>query len=89
MSAVDEVTVALTPEMARSIRRAVAAGEYGSPGEAVQAALRDWLERRDTLGYAVEELRALVQEGIDSGPSQYGSVADVIAEDRRRRDDRS
>ena len=86
MTASDEVTVALTPEIAQAIRRAVAAGEYASPSAVVIAALRTWMERRETLGYPVDELRSLVGEGLASGLSPHGSVADVIAEARRRRD---
>jgi len=38
----------------------------------------------ELLGHTVEELRALVQEGIDSGPSFRASMADVKIEARRR-----
>ena len=57
----------LTPEMASFVRRAVSAGEYASTSEAIREAVREWKERRDLLGYTVEELRELVQQGIDSG----------------------
>jgi len=39
---------------------------------------------RRVLGYSAEELRALVQEGLDSGPSPYASMDEVKAEARRR-----
>jgi hypothetical protein len=44
----------------------------------------NWKERRDLLGYTVEELREVVQEGMDSGPSSRTSMTDVKAEARRR-----
>ena len=78
------MTIALTPEMAGFIRNAVDAGDYASTSEAIREAVREWKERRDLLGYTLEELRDLVSEGLASGPSQHTSVADVKAEARRR-----
>ena len=79
-----EITVALTPEMAGDVRRAVAAGEYASASEAIRAAVREWQERRDLLGFSADELRRLVEEGLASGQSPHASMADVKAEARRR-----
>ncbi len=42
------------------------------------------MERRELAGLAAEELRGLVQEGIDSGPSRLATMADVKAEARQR-----
>ena len=69
MSTVDKRSVTLSPELAAEVDEAVAAGEYASASEVVRDALRQWKERRDLFGYTLEELRALVHEGIDSGPS--------------------
>ena len=80
MGTVEKITIALTAEQAGFVRSAVEAGEYASTSEAI----REWKERRDLLGYTVEELRALVQQGLDSGPSARLSMADVKAEARRR-----
>jgi len=66
--------------MAGFIRDAVGAGEYASTSEAV----RECKERRDLLGYTVQELRGLVQEGLESGPSGRRSMDEVKAEARRR-----
>lgn len=38
----------------------------------------------DLLGYTVEELRALVAEGVASGPNVHATMAEVKAEARRR-----
>lgn len=84
MATVEKITIALTPEMAGFVRRAVDAGEYASTSEAIRDAVREWQERRDLLGYTVEELRDLVQEGLESGPSRLATMADVKAEARRR-----
>jgi antitoxin ParD1/3/4 len=84
MSTVEKMTIALTPEMASFVRSAVNAGEYASTSEAIREAVREWKERKDLLGYTVEELRELVQEGIDSGLSELLTMEDVKAEARRR-----
>lgn len=84
MSTVEKITIALTPEMAGFVRSAVEAGEYASTSEAIRDAVREWKERRDLLGYTIEELRGLVREGDESGPSSLATMADVKAEARRR-----
>lgn len=86
MAAVEKITISLTPEMAGFVRHAVDAGEYASTSEAIRDAVREWKERRDLLGYTVEELRELVKEGIESGPSSRATMADIKAEARRRLD---
>ncbi|UIY26856.1 type II toxin-antitoxin system ParD family antitoxin (plasmid) [Rhizobium leguminosarum] len=65
--------------MAGFVRSAVDAGEYASTSEAIRDAVREWKERRDLLGYTVEDLRALVQDGIESGPSSRTTMAEVKA----------
>lgn len=84
MPTVEKMTIALTSEMASFVRNAVDTGEYASTSEAIRDAVREWKERRDLLGYTVEELRGAVSEGLASGPSAFGSIADVKAEARRR-----
>lgn len=84
MTAVEKITIALTPEMAGFVRQAIDAGEYASVSEAIRDAVREWKERRDLLGYTADELREMVQDGIDSGPSPRATMADVKTEARRR-----
>jgi len=72
MGQVDKRSITLSPELARAVDDVVAAGEYASASEVIRDALRQWKERRDLLGYTVEELREMVQEGIDSGPALDG-----------------
>ncbi|UVK47666.1 type II toxin-antitoxin system ParD family antitoxin [Mesorhizobium sp. AR07] len=62
----------MSPELAQAVDDVVAAGEYASASEVIRDALRQWKDRRDLYGYTVEELRKLVQEGIDSGPALEG-----------------
>jgi antitoxin ParD1/3/4 len=77
---VEKITVALTEEMADFVRGAVDKGDYASIREAV----REWKERRDFLGYDIEELRHAAREGFASGPSARATMTDVTAEARRR-----
>lgn len=82
MTAVEKVTVSLTAEMAGYVRDAVGAGQYASASEAIREAMREWRERRDLLGYSPEELRVLVGEGIDSGPTM--DAGEVLADLRNK-----
>lgn len=75
MANVEKLSVALTPDMAAEVRAAVEAGDYGSVSEVVRDALRGWRLRRKIETLEIEELRSLVQEGIDSGP---GLEADAV-----------
>lgn len=71
MANVEKLSVALTPDMVVELRAAVDGGDYGSVSEVV----RDWRLRRKIETLETEELRRLVQEGIDSGP---GLEADAV-----------
>ncbi|MER9297058.1 type II toxin-antitoxin system ParD family antitoxin [Mesorhizobium sp. M0621] len=84
MGQVDKRSITLSPELAQAVDDVVAAGEYASASEVIRDALRQWKDRRDLHGYTVEELRKLVQEGIDSGPGRFVSMDDIKAEARRR-----
>jgi antitoxin ParD1/3/4 len=84
MGHVDKRSITLSQELAESVDQAVAAGEYASASEVIRDALRQWKERRDLFGYTVEELRRLVQEGLDSGPGRFASMDEIKAEARRR-----
>ncbi len=84
MSTVEKITIALTPEMASFVRNAVESGEYASTSEAIRDAVRQWQERRDLMGYSVDELRKLVKEGQSSGKSPHAKMAALRAESRRR-----
>ena len=71
---IEKVDFAVTPEMAAMLREAVSSGEYPTSGEVVREALRELMSSRLRRQRSVEELRRLVQEGIDSGPSEDGEV---------------
>ena len=75
MAKVEKLSVALTSDMVAEVRAAVDGGDYGSVSEVVRDALRDWRLRRKLETLETQELRRLVQEGIDSGP---GLEADTV-----------
>jgi antitoxin ParD1/3/4 len=75
MTKVEKVSVALPSEMLGEVRGAVASGEYASTSEVIRDALRDWKVKRKVATLEHDELRRLVQEGIDSGP---GIDADLV-----------
>ena len=62
------MNVPLTPQQEKLIKQKVKSGEYGSPDEVIDAALR-LLEQRDKK---LASLRQDIQEGLDSGPSLTG-----------------
>ena len=69
MANVEKLSIALTPDMAATVRQAVESGDYASASEVIREALRDWKRKRGVDREIVEELRRLWQEGLDSGPS--------------------
>jgi antitoxin ParD1/3/4 len=75
MRNVEKLSVALTPDMVAQVRAAVEGGDYGSGSEAVRGAVRDWRLSRRIEALETEELRRLVQEGIDRGPGQDAGEA--------------
>ncbi|MBX3576814.1 MAG: type II toxin-antitoxin system ParD family antitoxin [Rhizobiaceae bacterium] len=72
MSRIDKQPIELSPEHLSLVEGVVESGEFGSPSAVVQAALEDWNERRQNHGYTLSELRAAIQDGIDSGSSRDG-----------------
>ena len=75
MAKVQKISVALPAEMVIDLRGAVASGEYSSTSEVIRDALRDWKLKRKVASLELDELRRLVQEGIDSG---RGTDADRV-----------
>lgn len=75
MPQVEKRSIALSPELAAAVDRAVAGGEYGNVSEVIRDALRQWKERRELYGYTVDELRRLVDEGMGSGTPIDGEAA--------------
>jgi putative addiction module antidote protein, CC2985 family len=69
MSNIEKISVALPHDMVEAIREAVDSGDYATTSEVIRDAVRDWRLKRRVEAMDMEELRRLVQEGVDSGPS--------------------
>jgi antitoxin ParD1/3/4 len=75
MANVEKISVALTPEMAATMREVVSAGEYASASEVMREALREWKQRRLERGQAIEALGRQWDEGWASGAAGDGEQA--------------
>jgi antitoxin ParD1/3/4 len=84
MSNVQKISVALTPEFMALLKEAVESGEYTSASEVIRDALRHWKEHRTHQELGTEELRALWQRGVESGPGRFSSIDEIKKEARRR-----
>jgi antitoxin ParD1/3/4 len=82
MSKVTKISVALTKEMAASVKAAVASGDYASTSEVVRDGLRLWSLGRKQAEMAW--LRRIYKEGIASGPPVPFDM-DAIKKEARRR----
>ncbi len=82
MPAVERLTVTMPAEMAETLRRTVAGGEYASTSEVVREALREWTRARDAERRDLDALRAAIRAGLDSGP---GMPADQVFAELRSR----
>lgn len=69
MPAVERMTITMPTELAETLRKTVAGGEYASTSEVVREALRDWTRNRDVERRDLEALRAAIRAGLDSGPA--------------------
>jgi antitoxin ParD1/3/4 len=84
MPTVEKISIALTPDLASLVRRAVDDGNYASTSEVIREALRDWKNKQNLNGQKAQELRTLWQEGIDSGSAGVLNMAEIKQEARRR-----
>ena len=78
----ERLTITMPTEMAEALRRTVESGEYASTSEVVREALRDWTRARDAECRELEELRAAIRVGLDSG--EPIPAEEVFAELRTR-----
>lgn len=83
MSKVEKISISMTPQHAELLRDAVDSGAYASGSEVVREALRDWsekwIEKRDTTA----RLRALWDEGKNSGTAGELDLDAVLDEARQ------
>lgn len=80
MSKVQKISIALTPELNLMLQEAVESGQYATSSEVVRDALRLWQDKEKLKQEGIEYMRALIQEGIDSGPGRELNFAELKAE---------
>ena len=85
MAEIERVTVALTADLAQTVRSAVDAGEYASASEIVREALRDWSDKRLLRQRDLERLKAEIQKGIDEIDAGLGIPAEKVFKELRAR----
>lgn len=84
MAKVEKVSVALTQDMAATVRDAVESGEFASSSEVIRDALRDWKTKRVLAQLQIDELRRLIAEGHASGTGPWQGANATLTEIRRR-----
>ena len=84
MTEASDLTVHVEPELADLLRQAVAAGEYASESDAVEAALRSWAGDRMIATLGVDEIRLLWTEGVASGPGVHPDLEEIKAKAREQ-----
>ena len=77
------MNVSLTPKLEELVREKVDSGLYNSASEVVREALRLLEEKDQVRRLKLDELRRLIQEGIDSGPSSPLDMNEVKQEARK------
>jgi antitoxin ParD1/3/4 len=83
MPGVEKISVALPPEMAANVRKAVETGEYASYSEVVRDALHEWMLKRDLRQHSLDELRTLLRQALaDKAP---GAPVDEILDRLERK----
>jgi antitoxin ParD1/3/4 len=74
MSRVKKISVALTPELDQTVRRAIKTGEYGSASEVIRDALRAWKTERALREEQIAEIRRAWQEGLDLAEEDSATI---------------
>jgi antitoxin ParD1/3/4 len=78
------IIVNLPPELEHLVQQQVASGAFRDADEVVRAALVCWNSDAIPEGWTVDELRAAIDEGRNSGPGI--PLEQVMAEFQTRRD---
>lgn len=74
------MNVSITPALEAFVRSQVETGRYGNASEVVRAALRLLAEREKARAAAIAKARALVEEGLASGPAEPWNADEFLAE---------
>lgn len=78
------MNVSLTPHLEELVHQKVASGRYGSASEVLREALRLLEERDRVQALRLEELRADIRNGIDSGPATPLDMEAIKTRGRQR-----
>lgn len=84
MPAAEKISITLTPEMNRLIKRRVNAGDFASSSELIREALRVWRKREDEHRERIAAIRKRIHRSTDD-PRPSLSLAEAKAELARRR----
>ena len=78
------MNISLTPQLENLVKKKVDSGLYGSASEVMREALR-LLEERDRIhAIRLEELRAEIRRGLDSGEPTPLDINSIKARGRKR-----
>ena len=80
------MNISLTPQLEKLVKTKVESGLYGSASEVMREALRLLEERDRRHAVRVEELRAEIKKGMDSGEPTQLDVGAIKARGRKRLD---
>lgn len=84
MSESERITVSLPRDVMERLRHAVAAGEFATVSDAVEAAVMLWETEQRMPDIDADTLKRMVEEGIASGEPVEMSIDDIKARARVR-----
>lgn len=83
-----KMNISLTPQLEKLVKSKVESGLYGSASEVMREALRLLEERDRRHALRIEELRAEIKKGLDSGESTPLDVEAIKARGNKQLDAR-
>ena len=76
----EQITIGLPVDIADAVNLAISDGEYKNAADVVLEALQQWKAARDVFGLTDEQIGALWDKGIASGPGRFASFDCLIEE---------
>jgi antitoxin ParD1/3/4 len=78
MQSAEKISITMTSEMMRDIRKSVAAGDYASTSEAMRDAVRIWQRERQEQAERLNAIRSRVRRSLDDPrPDLTGEEVDA------------
>jgi antitoxin ParD1/3/4 len=65
MAAAEKISITMTPEMMRVIRKSVESGEFASTSEVLRDALRAWQRERSERAERLAAIRTRIRRSLD------------------------